>query len=92
MMGIFFNELDLRFGQQRTPFDLSDWLQFFAFDVMATMTFSRRYGFLEEGQDRNGMFDAIWKFMLTIAPVGQSPAAQKDALLTSSLDDAGAVV
>ena len=54
-------------------FDLADWLQYFAFDVMGTMTFSQRYGFLETGKDVDGMLGTIWNFMLTIAPMTQVP-------------------
>lgn len=69
VMDILFEQLDKRFVSSRAVFDLADWLQYFAFEVMGTMTFSSRYGFLESGQDINGMLDAIWNFMLTVGPV-----------------------
>lgn len=70
VLKLLFQELDLRFVTSQQTFDLGDWLQYFAFEVMGTMTFSRRYGLLEAGADVNGMLGAIWQFMLTIAPVG----------------------
>ena len=66
---LLFAQLDQRFAGRQTPFDLGDWLQFFAFEVMGTMTFSRQYGFLEKGCDDNGLLGAIWNFMKTAAPV-----------------------
>ncbi|KFA68968.1 hypothetical protein S40285_07008 [Stachybotrys chlorohalonatus IBT 40285] len=77
VMDILFEQLDKRFVSSRAVFDLADWLQYFAFEVMGTMTFSSRYGFLESGQDINGMLDAIWNFMLTVGPMTQSPWLDK---------------
>ncbi|PYH90615.1 cytochrome P450 [Aspergillus ellipticus CBS 707.79] len=67
------SELDKRFTNKKQLFDLGDWLQYFAFETMGTMTFSKRYGLLEEGRDVNGMLGAIWGFMLGVAPMTQIP-------------------
>lgn len=69
VLGLLFKQFDSRFIQQNTTFDLGNWLQFFAFEVMGTMTFSRQYGFLEQGHDGKGLLTAIWNFMKTAAPV-----------------------
>ncbi len=69
VLGVLFQQLDKRYVASHASFDLADWLQYFAFDVMGTMTFSSRYGFLETGKDVNGMLESIWKFMLTVGPV-----------------------
>ena len=68
-LGILCRQLDERFVDSHQAFDLGKWLQYFAFEVMGTMTFSKRYGFLETGKDVNGMLATIWSFMLTVAPV-----------------------
>lgn len=68
-MTVLFKELDKRFVASSSVFDLCDWLQYFAFEAMGTMTFSSRYGFLESGKDVDGMLDAIWQFMLIVGPV-----------------------
>lgn len=68
---VLFEQLERRFVRSSSTCDLGDWLQYFAFEVMASMTFSRRYGFLEFGSDRNGLIEAIWRFMKVAAPVGQ---------------------
>ncbi|ROV97807.1 hypothetical protein VPNG_08651 [Cytospora leucostoma] len=65
------DQLDKRFAGTGLTFDLGEWLQYFAFDVMGTMSFSKRYGFLESGEDVEGMLEAISKFMETAAPMTQ---------------------
>lgn len=62
-------QIDARFVQSQETFDLALWLQYFAFDVMGTLTFSKRYGFLENGKDVNGMIFTVWNFMKSAAPV-----------------------
>lgn len=71
-LDVLFQQLDQRFVGLDKVFDLGSWLQYFAFDVMGTLTFSKRYSFLEEGKDVHGVLDAIWKFMKTAAPVSYS--------------------
>ncbi|KAH8202698.1 hypothetical protein TruAng_003184 [Truncatella angustata] len=66
-------QLDNRFVDSQTTFDLADWLQYFAFDVMGTLTFSKRYGFLEQGRDVDNMLSTIWTYMKTAAPMTQIP-------------------
>ncbi|KAL2827964.1 cytochrome P450 [Aspergillus cavernicola] len=66
-------QIDKRFVESQETFDLANWLQYFAFDVMGTLTFSKRYGFLERGVDVNGMLNTIWGFMRGAAPFTQIP-------------------
>jgi hypothetical protein len=69
VLEILFQQLDARFAETGHVCDLGSWLQFFAFDMMATLTFSKRYGFLEEGRDVNGILNAVGTFMKKAAPV-----------------------
>jgi Cytochrome P450 len=41
--------------------DLGTWLQWFAFDVMGEITFSKRLGFLDEAREVEGIIGSIWK-------------------------------
>jgi hypothetical protein len=66
------SRFDQRFVGTGQIFDMGQWLQFFAFDVMGTMTFSKRYGFLDEGRDVGDMLGTIVDFMRTAAPVRTS--------------------
>lgn len=69
VLKVISDQLDTRFSTNDEVFDLCEWLQFFAFDVMGTMSFSKRYGFLERGEDIGGMLNSIFNFMKQAAPV-----------------------
>ncbi|KIW43694.1 uncharacterized protein PV06_04770 [Exophiala oligosperma] len=53
--------------------DFSEWLQWYAFDVIACITFQRRFGFMEEKKDIGGMIEAIGAAFPYMATVGQLP-------------------
>lgn len=55
------------------PIDLSVWLQFYAFDVIASITFQRRFGFMEQGRDINGMIGKIHVALQYGKVIGQFP-------------------
>ncbi|KAI1193046.1 putative benzoate 4-monooxygenase cytochrome P450 [Nemania serpens] len=65
--------LDKRFLENGEICNLGEWLQFFAFDVMGTLTFSKRYGFLDTGDDVKGIHSSIVGFMRSNAPMTQVP-------------------
>ncbi|SPQ24146.1 bf063f20-0ead-4d8d-8658-a664e452a012 [Thermothielavioides terrestris] len=96
VLDVLFDQLDARFEKSQATFDLADWLQFFAFDVMGTMTFSRRYGFLETGRDVQGILATIWNFMLTVGPMTQVPwldkLLHKNAVMASFRKASGNVI
>lgn len=73
VLEVLFKQLDQRFVHPQQIFDLSHWLQYFAFDVMGTLTFSKSYGLLEQGRDVNGMLKTIWSYMTDAAPFTQIP-------------------
>ena len=73
VLEVLFKQLNQRYVHSHQSFDLGNWLQYFAFDVMGTLTFSKRYGFLEQGHDVNGMLATIWDYMTDAAPFTQIP-------------------
>ncbi|RYP43079.1 hypothetical protein DL770_011873 [Monosporascus sp. CRB-9-2] len=73
VLGLLREKLDCKFLQNGEIFELGQWLQFFAFDVMGTLTFSKRYGFLETGNDVGQMLGTIVNFMRSSAPLTQVP-------------------
>ncbi|KAI0890809.1 cytochrome P450 [Annulohypoxylon nitens] len=75
--GLLFSKLDQLFANTGATIDLGRWLQFWSFDVMGTMTFSKRYGFLETGTDVNGLLAGIWDFNLSIGPMTQWPTLDR---------------
>lgn len=53
--------------------DLSVWLQWYAFDVIAYITFQRRFGFIEQRRDVNGMIAALDFVLQYVRVIGQYP-------------------
>lgn len=73
VLEVLHQKLDSKFIQHDRIFELGNWLQYFAFDVMGTLTFSKRYGFLESGTDVKSMLGTIKTFMRSSAPLTQIP-------------------
>lgn len=65
----FFVRLDELFADKDVDLDLFNWIQFFMFDVLGEVTFSRRLGCLEMGGDVEGVIHGIWLYFKKIAPV-----------------------
>ncbi|RYP12479.1 hypothetical protein DL767_011261 [Monosporascus sp. MG133] len=70
---VFMQQLDNRFVKTKEACDWGLWLQYFAFDVIGEITFSTRLGFLERGEDVDGIIAAIWHWFEYVAVVGQIP-------------------
>ncbi|KAI1374267.1 cytochrome P450 [Hypoxylon crocopeplum] len=70
---VFRQELDRRFVLPGETCDFGAWLQYFAFDVVGEITFSKRLGFLEEGRDVDGIMASIWHWFEYVAVIGQMP-------------------
>ena len=69
----FFNELDIRFVRTGEVCNLHDWLQMFAFDVIGEITFSKRFGFLEQGKDIEGIMGSSWRYFSNASLISQMP-------------------
>ena len=69
----FFSRLDERFANKDAEFDLFKWIQFFMFDVLGQVTFSRGLGCLENGDDVDGIVANIWAYFRMVAAVRLSP-------------------
>ena len=65
-MRVFFDQLDELFVMTGNVCDLDVWLQLFAFDVMGEITFSKRLGFLERGEDVDGIIASIWAYFIRL--------------------------
>ena len=53
--------------------DLGAWLQWYAFDVIAYITFQRRFGFMEQRRDVDGMIEALDGALNYVKIIGQYP-------------------
>lgn len=54
------------FADQRKSLDLGAWLQYYAFDVVGEFSFAKKLGFLEKGEDVDGMMEAIEGMLVSI--------------------------
>ncbi|UNI22993.1 hypothetical protein JDV02_008835 [Purpureocillium takamizusanense] len=59
---------------QGQDIDLGVWLQWYAFDVIAAITFHRRLGFMEQRRDVHNMIEVIGKALELAALIGQVPS------------------
>ena len=52
------------FAETGKPMNFSDWLQWYAFDVIGEVSFSKQFGFLDQGKDVDntlkGIEDSLW--------------------------------
>jgi hypothetical protein len=68
--GIFIDAMRDLEGQ---AIDLSAWVQWYAFDVIACMTFQRRFGFLEQRRDIDSMIGDLDGVLHYVKIIGQYP-------------------
>ncbi|KAL4971084.1 cytochrome P450 [Aspergillus stella-maris] len=54
----FENSLEKR-SDEKQKMDMGNWLQYYAFDVIGNITFGKSFGFVEKGEDINGMMAEI---------------------------------
>ncbi|KIX01993.1 uncharacterized protein Z518_07932 [Rhinocladiella mackenziei CBS 650.93] len=58
------------FAHSRSPINLQVWLQYYAFDTIALITLSKRFGFLDTGEDNGGMIAALHSYLVYLSRVG----------------------
>lgn len=66
---IFLSQTEKLYANTGNTCDFSNWLQFYAFDVIGEMTYSKRHGFLEQNKDIDGIVDYLGKLFSYVAPV-----------------------
>ncbi|KAH8590612.1 cytochrome P450 oxidoreductase [Bisporella sp. PMI_857] len=70
---LFLSQTERLFASTQAPCNFSQWLQFYAFDVIGEMTYSKRHGFLDENKDIDGIVGYIANLFDYVAPIGQMP-------------------
>ncbi len=70
---VFFSRLDELYARSHQICDLGQWLQFYAFDVIGELTFSKRLGFLEQATDVEGIIQSIAANFDWCSVIGQMP-------------------
>lgn len=74
---IFLDQTQRLFANGDTVCNFAGWLQFFAFDVIGSITYSKRHGFIEKNQDIDGIVKSLARIFDYSAPVGQMPWLDK---------------
>jgi cytochrome P450 len=70
---LFLSQTEKLYAGTEESCDFARWLQFYAFDVIGEMTYSKRHGFLEENRDIDGIVDYLGSLFSYVAPIGQIP-------------------
>lgn len=68
--GIFMDVMRELEGQK---VDLSNWVQYYAFDVIASISFKRRFGFMEQRHDVDEMIEMVDSGLPYVKIIGQFP-------------------
>ncbi len=66
---LFLAQTEKLFAGSGASCNFSQWLQFYAFDVIGEMTYSKRHGFLEENKDVEGIIAFLANLFDYVAPV-----------------------
>ncbi|MCJ1307251.1 hypothetical protein MMC25_000897 [Agyrium rufum] len=69
----FLDQTQNLFVNQSRTCDFAEWLQFYAFDVIGNITYSKRHGFVDRGEDVDGMVGYLGRLFSYVAPIGQIP-------------------
>lgn len=69
----FIEETKKRFCGTNRTCNFSKWLQFFAFDVIGQLTWSKRIGFVDREEDIDGIIEFVGDFLAYASVVGQMP-------------------
>jgi cytochrome P450 len=60
-------------ARDKEPVNIGHWFQCYAFDVIADITYSERFGFLDAGEDVGGVFKSLWSSMWYSSLIGVYP-------------------
>lgn len=69
----FIEQTQKRYASTGDSCNFSKWLQFFAFDVIGDLTWSKRLGFVERDEDVDGIVKFVGDFLSYAGPIGQMP-------------------
>ncbi|KUI73259.1 Benzoate 4-monooxygenase [Cytospora mali] len=71
---LFLKQTERLFANNPQGCDFTRWLQFYAFDVIGEITYSKRHGFVEKNEDIDGIVAYLTSLFNYVAPVShQSP-------------------
>ncbi len=72
----FLEQTEALFVSKNAICDFAQWLQFLAFDVIGQITYSKRHGFVDTGEDVEGMVGYLGSIFSYVAPgsLSESPS------------------
>ena len=73
VVDLFLAQTERIYAAPDTVCNFAKWLQFFAFDVIGQITYSKRHGFVDKNEDIDGMISYLAKLFSYVAPIGQIP-------------------
>ena len=65
------------FEQKQEPINLSDWVSYFTYDVVATLCYNKPLGFIQEGSDSEKFIEKIHRTFYWTANLGFIPFASQ---------------
>jgi len=68
-MDVFLSQTERLFAETGKSCNFNQWLQFFAFDVIGDLTWSKRLGFVEKNEDVDGIIEFLGNFLSYAGPV-----------------------
>jgi len=68
----FLDQTEVFFSSKNAICDFTKWLQFYAADVIGEITYSKRLGFIDRGEDVDGIISYLGKLFSYVAPVSLS--------------------
>ncbi|KAL8400961.1 hypothetical protein RB594_001113 [Gaeumannomyces avenae] len=70
---LFLRQTETLWADNDDGCDMGRWMQFYAFDVIGEITYSKRHGFVEKNEDIDGIIGHLGWLFNYVAPVGQMP-------------------
>ena len=68
----FLDQTEKTYTAKGSICDFAQWLQFYAFDVIGQITYSKSHGFVEKNEDVDGMIGYLGRLFSYVAPVSSS--------------------
>lgn len=69
---LFLEQTERLFVNNPEGCDFTRWLQFYAFDVIGEITYSKRHGFVEKNEDIDGIVAYLTRLFNYVAPVSRT--------------------
>lgn len=65
----FLDQTQSLFVPNNVVCNFAEWLQYYAFDVIGAITYSKRHGFVDRAEDVDGMVKKLGSLFSYVAPV-----------------------